>query len=421
MKIYRVGGSVRDELLGRAHEDHDFVVVGATPESMVAAGYKPVGADFPVFLHPVTHAEYALARTERKVAPGYKGFTFHADAHVTLEEDLSRRDFTINAMAKDDAGNLIDPYGGARDLAAGVLRHVGPAFSEDPVRILRGARFAARFGFSLAPETLALMRAMVGNGEVDHLVAERVWQELARGLMEAHPARMFDVLRQAGALAMVLPELDCLWRVPLASRRHDSVDAGTHTLMVLEHAARVKATLSVRFACLAMYIGHSAIAPSTLPSHDDHTARSLDSIEALTSRLRVPSECRDLALLVAREHENIRAALSLTPALLHDVFARSDAFRRPQRFAEALIAGECDARARHGPGEGDYPQTRYLTTLRDAAQAVDAGAVAAAVQAQNSAAHAPREAIPKPDIAGAIRAARIEAIRNAAIHDAASH
>jgi tRNA nucleotidyltransferase (CCA-adding enzyme) len=416
MKIYRVGGSVRDQLLGRAQTDQDYVVVGSTPDAMIAAGFKPVGADFPVFLHPETHAEYALARTERKVAPGYTGFTFHTDASVTLADDLSRRDFTINAMAMDNAGVLIDPFGGARDLAAGVLRHVGPAFAEDPVRILRGARFAARLGFALAPETRQLMRQMVAAGEADHLVAERVWQELSRGLMEAQPARMIEVLRDAGALKVILPELDRLWGVPQPAQYHPEIDTGIHTMMVLSQTAAAGASLPIRFACLVHDLGKGTTPADILPSHRGHEARGVELIIAVCERLRVPNDCRDLAVLVAREHSLVHGALSLKPATIHDLFQRADAFRRPERFADALKACEHDARGRQGLADRHYPQPEYLSQALAAARGVDAGAIVATVQARAAMASAKMA-----DLAGAIRLARIEAIREVAQKYAATH
>ena len=301
LQIYCVGGAVRDKLLGLPVQDHDWVVVGSTPEQMVERGFKPVGSDFPVFLHPETHEEYALARTERKVAQGYKGFTVYATPDVTLEQDLLRRDFTINAIAQDADGNLIDPYGGQADLKAGVLRHVSAAFAEDPVRILRAARFAARFGFTIAPETLALMRAMVDNGEVDALVAERVWQELARGLMEKHPSRFFTTLRECGALKKILPEVDALFGVPQPAHYHPEIDCGIHAMMVVDDTAQHGYSLEVRFAALGHDLGKGTTPADILPRHIGHEMRSVDLLKALCERLRVPGECRDLALLVAQD------------------------------------------------------------------------------------------------------------------------
>ena len=308
MKIYTVGGAVRDELLGLAVADRDYVVVGATPEQMVALGYKPVGKDFPVFLHPQTHEEYALARTERKTARGYHGFAFHTEPDVTLEQDLARRDLTINAIARDEQGNLIDPFDGVRDLKARVLRHVSAAFTEDPVRILRLARFASRFGFGVADETLRLMRDMVTNGEVDALVAERVWQEISRGLMEQKPSRMFDVLRDCGALARVLPEVDALYGVPQRAEHHPEIDTFVHVMMVVDFAASQDYALDVRFAALTHDLGKGTTPRAEWPRHTAHEARSVLLVSALCERLRVPAECRDLALVMAKHHGTIHRA-----------------------------------------------------------------------------------------------------------------
>jgi tRNA nucleotidyltransferase (CCA-adding enzyme) len=401
MKIYKVGGCVRDQCLGRPATDVDYVVVGATPDQLMALGYKPVGADFPVFLHPISHAEYALARTERKTAPGYKGFTFHADASVTLEQDLARRDFTINAMALDEAGQLIDPFGGASDLTAGVLRHVSEAFAEDPVRILRGARFAARFGFTIAPETLVLMRELVGKGEVDHLVPERVWQELARGLMEDAPVRMLTVLRECGALAVLIPELDRLWGVPQSPQHHPEVDTGRHMELVLALAASAKEALPVRFACLMHDLGKGTTPKEELPRHLAHEHRGIELVEAVCARLKVPSECRDLAVMACREHLNVHRSQEVTPAKLHDLLTRCDAWRRPARFDELLRVCEYDARGREGLSERAYPQPAYLRACLEAARTLDVGAVATMAKAAGR------------DIPDAVRRARIGAIKRA--------
>jgi tRNA nucleotidyltransferase (CCA-adding enzyme) len=376
MKIYTVGGAVRDELLGLPVADRDYVVVGATPEQMAALGYKPVGKDFPVFLHPQTHEEYALARTERKTARGYHGFAFHTAADVTLEQDLARRDLTINAIAKDEHGTLIDPFNGAADLKARVLRHVSPAFAEDPVRILRLARFAARFGFSIADETLQLMRAMVANGEADALVAERVWQELSRGLMEQKPSRMFEALRSCGALARVLPEVDALYGVPQTAAHHPEVDTGVHVMMVIDYAASQQYTLDVRFAALTHDLGKGTTPPDEWPRHIEHEERSVDLVAALCERLRVPTECRDLALVMARQHGNIHRAAELRPATIVRLLQSADAFRKPQRFAHLLQACESDARGRLGLQERPYPQAARMAAAFKAAAAVDAGAIA---------------------------------------------
>jgi len=385
MQVYAVGGAIRDKLLGLPSQDRDYVVVGATPAAMEAAGFKPVGKDFPVFLHPETKAEYALARTERKTAVGYKGFAFYTGADVTLEEDLVRRDLTVNAMAQavDEHDNLvgpvIDPYGGQRDLAARQFRHVSEAFAEDPVRILRAARFAARFhSFSVAPETVALMRRMVDAGEVDALVAERVWQELARGLMEARPSRMFDVLRECGALARLLPELDRLWGVPQRADYHPEVDTGVHVMMVIDYAARVGAALPVRFAALAHDLGKGTTPEHVLPRHIGHEQRSVDLLEAVCRRLRVPNDCRELAVVVAREHGNIHQCTEFGAAALTRLVERCDALRKPERFAEVLLACEADARGRLGLEQQEYPQTARLLAAREAAASVDAGEIAKA-------------------------------------------
>jgi tRNA nucleotidyltransferase (CCA-adding enzyme) len=341
MKTYTVGGAVRDQLLGLNVTDRDYVVVGMTPRQMIEAGFKPVGADFPVFLHPKTHEEYALARTERKTGPGYKGFTFHAAPTVTLEEDLARRDLTINAMARDDAGHIIDPYGGQADLNHKLLRHVGDAFREDPVRILRTARFAARFaqmGFTVAGETMVLMREMVDAGEVDSLVAERVWQEVARGLAEATPSRMFEVLRECGALAHIAPEIDRLWGVPQSSAVHPEIDTGVHVMMVIDYAAQTNASLPVRFAALTHDLGKAVTPLQFLPRHPDYEVKSVELIDALCARLRVPAECRDLAVVVARWHGEIHNALGLSADKLLALLDGCDALRRPGRFVEVLDA-----------------------------------------------------------------------------------
>ena len=383
MQTYMVGGAVRDALLGLPVNDRDWVVVGATPHEMITGGYLPVGKDFPVFLHPQTREEYALARTERKTARGYHGFTFHAEPDVTLEQDLARRDLTINAMAQDEHGAVIDPFGGAADLQARVLRHVTTSFREDPVRILRVARFAARFTeFSVAPQTAALMREMVEAGEVDALVAERVWQELARGLMEAQPSRMFEVLRQCGALARLLPEVDRLWGVPQRADYHPEVDTGVHLMMVLDMSARLQAPLAVRFACLMHDLGKGTTPADVLPKHTGHEERSARLLRMVCERLRVPVECRELADVVAREHSNIHRSTEFGSAALVRLLERCDAFRKPQRFDAIVLACECDARGRKGLEEQPYPQRLRLHSALVAAQALDTHAVASAAQEQ---------------------------------------
>ena len=402
MQTYLVGGAVRDALLGLPVTDRDWVVVGATPQALQQAGYLPVGKDFPVFLHPETHEEVALARTERKTAPGYHGFAFHAAPEVTLEEDLLRRDLTINAMAQATDGQLIDPWGGQRDLHDRVLRHVSPAFAEDPVRILRLARFAARFAdFQVAAETQALMGQMVEAGEVDALVPERVWQELSRGLMEARPSRMFEVLRQCGALQRLLPEVDRLWGVPQRADYHPEVDTGVHVMMVLDMSARLAAPLSVRYACLGHDLGKGNTPADILPRHLGHEERSLKLVRGISERLRVPTDCRELAELVAREHGNIHRSTGFGASALLRLLERCDAFRRPARFAEALLACECDARGRLGLDHRPYPQLPRLLQAQALAAEVDTAQVAA-----HAAAHGKRG----PAIGAAVHAARALAL-----------
>ncbi|AXS81296.1 multifunctional CCA addition/repair protein [Dechloromonas sp. HYN0024] len=379
MQIFIVGGAVRDELLGRPNADRDYVVVGATPEALLKQGFRPVGKDFPVFLHPQTQEEYALARTERKSGHGYHGFTFHAAPDVTLEEDLARRDLTINAMAKAEDGSLIDPFAGQQDLAAKIFRHVGPAFAEDPVRILRIARFAARFSdFTVAPETLSLMRHMVASGEVDHLVAERVWQELATGLMEATPSRMFDVLRDCGALARLLPEVDALFGVPQRADYHPEIDTGIHTMMVVDQSAKRGFTLPVRFAALTHDLGKGTTPADILPRHIGHEERSVDLSEKLCARLRVPGDCRDLALLMARYHGNVHRSADLKANTIVSLFEKTDALRRPERFRQLLEACLCDFTGRLGWEERPYASPHYLLAALAAVNAVEAGKIALA-------------------------------------------
>jgi tRNA nucleotidyltransferase (CCA-adding enzyme) len=405
MQLYVVGGAVRDELLGAPASDRDWVAVGATPEQLVALGYKPVGKDFPVFLHPATGEEVALARTERKTAPGYHGFVFHAAPDVTLEQDLARRDLTINAMARAADGALVDPFGGRRDLRARVLRHVSPAFAEDPVRLLRVARFAARWpDFTVAPETMALLRAMVDAGEVDALVPERVWQELARGLMAASPRRLLEVLRECGALARLLPEVEALWGVPQSPEHHPEVDSGEHLMLVLEMAARLEAPLPVRWACLMHDLGKATTPREAWPRHIGHEARSARLAARVAERLRVSGECRELADLVAREHVHVHMSGGLGAAALLRLFERCDALRRPERFADVLLACECDARGRGGRAEQAYAPTTRLPPLLAQALAVDTAAAAAAAAARGARG---------PAVGEAVRAARIEALHAA--------
>ena len=383
MKSFVVGGAVRDRLLGLPVQDRDHVVIGATPEQMLDQGFRPVGKDFPVFLHPQTSEEYALARTERKTAPGYKGFLFHAAPDVTLEEDLVRRDLSINAIAETEDGSLIDPFGGQHDLEARVFRHVSDAFAEDPVRILRLARFAARFAdFTVASETEALMRAMVLAGEVDALVPERVWQELSRGLMEQAPSRMFAVLRRCGALVRILPELDRLWGVPQPPQHHPEIDTGVHVMMVVDMSARLGASLPVRFAALMHDLGKGATPASDWPRHYGHEARSVELADGICHRLKIPGDCRALALMAAREHGNVGRALELRPGTIVKMLERCDAFRKPERFVEMLQVAECDHRGRTGFEDRPFPQQSRLQAALHAARAVDAGAIAQAVMAR---------------------------------------
>jgi len=403
MDIYRVGGSVRDELMGLPAGDRDWVVVGATPDAMVAAGYTPVGRDFPVFLHPVTHEEYALARTERKTAPGYRGFVFHADASVTLEEDLQRRDLTVNAIARAGDGRLIDPCGGQADIVARVLRHVSAAFAEDPVRILRLARFSARFSdFSIAPETMELMRSMVQAGEADALIAERVWQELSRGLMEARPSRMIEVLRDCGALAVVLPEADALFGVPQPAQYHPEIDTGLHLMQCLDWAAAHGASLAARWALLAHDLGKGTTPREEWPRHIAHEARSAKLAREVAERLRVPVEVADIGRLVAQEHTNVHRARELRPETMVKLLERLDVMRKPERLADILLACEADHRSRPGFDAAGYPQAGIVRLAADAFRAVDAGAIARGLARSGAA--------PGPAIARAVQAARVAAV-----------
>ena len=420
MEIYLVGGAVRDALLGLPVQDRDWVVVGSTPEEMTALGYLPVGKDFPVFLHPDTGEEYALARTERKTARGYRGFAIHADPGVTLAQDLMRRDLTINSIAlsaikawasgtkgfkNSDLNQLIDPCGGQNDLQARVLRHVTDAFREDPVRILRLARFAARFhDFSVAPDTARLMQQMVAAGEVDALVPERVWQELARGLMEAQPSRMLTVLKDCGALHQLLPEVDRLWGVPQRAEHHPEIDTGIHLMMVMDMAAQLNAPLTVRFACLCHDLGKGVTAADMLPRHIGHEAASARLLKGVCERWRVPVDCRELADVVAREHGNIHRSSEFNPAAVVRLLERCDAFRKPVRFAEVLLACECDARGRGGLQDQPYPQRPQLLAALAAAQAVATQPIAEAAQA------AGRQG---PQIGELIHAARVQAVATA--------
>ena len=400
METYLVGGAVRDRLLGLPEGDRDFVVVGASAEQMRAAGYKQVGRDFPVFLHPRTGEEYALARTERKSARGHAGFVVHADPSVTLEQDLGRRDFTINAIARRDDGTLVDPFGGARDIDARVLRHVGEAFVEDPLRVLRAARFMARLaplGFVIAPETLALMRAMAAGGELAELSPERVWQELAKALRSAAPSAFLRTLREADALAAVLPEVDALYGVPQRAEYHPEIDTGAH----VELACDMAATLApgddlVGFAALAHDLGKALTPAGELPRHVQHEQRGIAPLLALCERLRVPNEHRELAAIACREHLNVHRIDELKPATVHDLIARCDGFRKPARIAQLAIVCEADARGRAGLAEAAYPQARTLRRLHAAALSVRSADVAAGLEG--------------PAVGEALRKARIAAI-----------
>lgn len=405
MKTFIVGGAVRDALLGLPEQDRDYVVTGATPEDMLALGFKPVGKDFPVFLHPKTHDEYALARTERKTAAGYKGFVFHTDPDVTLEQDLIRRDLTINAIARDEAGQLFDPYHGVADLRNGVFRHVSDAFAEDPVRILRLARFAARFSvaphaFTVAPETMDLMKAMVAAGEVDALVAERVWQEIARGLMEQKPSRMFEVLRECGALARLMPEVNALWGVPQPPQHHPEIDTGVHCMLVIDYAAAQNFPLPIRFAALMHDLGKGTTDPALWPRHHGHEERGVELVQNLCGRLRVPSDCRDLAIMTARDHGNVGRSREMRAATLQAMLERNDAFRKPQRFLDMLSAAQCDCFGRANLPDIEFPQVDFLRSVLEAASRVNAGDIARA------------HAIQPHKIPEAIRVARIDAIRH---------
>ena len=377
MNVYCVGGAVRDELLGLPVKDRDYVVVGSTVQAMLDAGYKPVGKDFPVFLHPKTHEEYALARTERKTAAGYKGFIVHASSEVTLEQDLARRDLTINAIAKASDGALIDPFNGVADSQAKMLRHVSDAFAEDPVRILRAARFAARFtDFTVAPETMHLMCQMVKNGEVDALVPERVWQELSKGLMEQKPSRMFEVLRACGALQKILPELDKLWGVPQPPQHHPEIDTGIHVMMVIDYAAKQSFSLPVRFAALVHDLGKGTTPAAILPRHIGHEIRSVDLLKAVAKRLRVPNDCKELAVIVAKFHGKLHAVPQMKPRTLLEFLIELDAIRQPQRFEDFLKACECDSRGRAGLESCALAEAELLKNVLRAALTVDAGAIA---------------------------------------------
>ncbi|TWI05910.1 tRNA nucleotidyltransferase (CCA-adding enzyme) [Luteimonas cucumeris] len=404
MKTYLVGGAVRDRLLGLEPGDRDHVVVGETPETMLAAGFRPVGRDFPVFLHPRSNEEYALARTERKSAPGHRGFVVDSDPSVTLEEDLSRRDFTINAIAEDDDGTLVDPFDGARDVEARVLRHVGPAFVEDPLRVLRAARFMARFaplGFTVAPETMALMRDMTTSGELDALVPERIWQELSRALAAKRPSAFLSTLHDCGALQAILPEVEALYGVPQRAEYHPEVDTGVHVEMVCDMAARLAPGDDlIGFAALTHDLGKALTPVDELPKHLMHEQRGLAPLRALCERLKVPTAYRELALTACREHLNVHRLAELRDDTVHKLLERCDAFRKPERIAQLALVCEADKRGRGGAGDDDYPPGRELQRLHAAALAVRAADVA-------------REGLQGPALGEALRKARIVAIRQA--------
>lgn len=374
MQIFKVGGAVRDQLLGRTIKDIDWVVVGATPELMRSKGFRPVGDDFPVFLHPETGEEYALARTERKSGHGYGGFTFHTSPNVSLEEDLLRRDLTVNAMAQAADGTLYDPYGGQQDLADRVLRHVSPAFAEDPLRVLRVARFAARYAylsFRVADETMELMRQLAESGELQHLTAERIWQEFSRALMEDNPEVFIQVLRDCGALKALLPEVDVLFGVPQPVEHHPEIDTGIHIMSVLQQCVRFAQPLNVRWACLLHDLGKGTTDPAQWPRHIAHETRGLALIKKVNKRFKVPNDCAQLALLVGEYHTHAHRALELRPATLLKLLMKFDIMRRPQRFADFIAASEMDARGRLGLEDRDYPQADYLRNAAQVLRAVD--------------------------------------------------
>lgn len=404
MKTYLVGGAVRDALLGRAAGDSDYVVVGTTPEKMLALGFQPVGKDFPVFLHPQTKAEYALARSERKTAAGYHGFVFHTDANITLEQDLKRRDFTVNAIAQDDNGTLIDPFNGQQDIQDKVLRHVSPAFAEDPVRILRAARFMARFaelGFKIAPETMALMRDMVNEGEVNALVSERIWQELKRALEEPKPSAFIQTLRDCGALKILLPEVDALFGVPQRIEFHPEVDAGLHTQMVCDMAAKLApGNALIGFAALTHDLGKAMSPIEDLPKHLGHEKSGLVPLADVCQRFKVPADYRELAQIVCREHLNIHRLEELKPATVHDLIARCDGFRKPERIDQLGLVCEADKRGRPGLENSAYPSRTLLNTYHAAAKAVSFKDIDSA-------------GLQGPKISETLRLARIKAIATA--------
>jgi tRNA nucleotidyltransferase (CCA-adding enzyme) len=402
MQVYLVGGAVRDEQLGIPVDERDWCVVGASPDDLTGQGYKQVGKDFPVFLHPETGEEYALARTERKTAPGYHGFAFDTSPAVTIEEDLERRDLTINAMARDESGALVDPFGGRDDLDKRMLRHVSDAFAEDPVRILRVARFAARFchlGFRVAPETRDMMRQMVADGEADALVPDRVWKETELALSGPNPRIFFEVLRACGALRVVFPEVDALFGMPQPARWHPEIDSGLHTMMVIDEAEKVSDALEVRFAALVHDVGKGTTPMSDLPSHPGHEQRGCKLIRTMTERLPVPRACRDLGLLVSEYHTHCHRAFELKPKTIVKVLQMTDAFRRPERFEQFLLACEADARGRMGLENRDYPQADRFRAAYEAAASIDTAGIAKEAEGR--------------DVAEAVRRARTRAVAQA--------
>lgn len=399
MKIYQVGGAIRDKLLGLPVNDRDWVVTGSTPAEMESLGFKPVGRDFPVFLHPETHEEYALARTERKTGLGYRGFAFNASPEVSLEQDLARRDVTINAMAEDESGTLIDPFHGRDDLKAGILRHISPAFAEDPLRVLRVARFAARFDFKVADTTLDLMSRLCASGEIETLAPERVWMELEKALACDHPARFFEILRICGGLARILPEVDRLYGVPQTAIFHPEVDTGIHTMMVLNQAARLTRDTTVRFAALVHDLGKGTTPADILPAHHGHEERGARLVQQMCDRLRIPKRYRDLAVLVSRYHFICHKIDELRPDTVVEKLEAMDAFRQPERFEKFLVACEADARGRTGFEERDYPQANQFRKYYGSAAGIDTTAI-------------PMQDMQGSDIAAAIHKLRVDAIRN---------
>ena len=402
MQVYLVGGAVRDEQLGLPVKERDWCVVGATPDELISEGYKQVGKDFPVFLHPDTGEEYALARTERKTAAGYHGFAFDTSPDVTIEDDLSRRDLTINALAKDASGELIDPFGGVKDLEKRLIRHVSDAFTEDPVRILRAAKFAARFaelGFRIAPETRNLMREMAANGEADTLVPDRVWKETEAALTGPNPRLYFEALRACGALRVIFPEVDALFGIPQPAKWHPEIDSGLHTMMVVEESEKLSDDLEVRFAALVHDLGKATTNPAELPSHPGHEQRGNHLIRKMAERLPVPRNCRDLAIIVAEYHTHCHRAFELHDSTIVKVFEKTDAFRRPQRFEQFLLTCEADAKGRTGFENRDYSQGAHMRFAFSAASAVDTASIA----------NSNEDALIRDEI----RKARIDAVRDA--------